>query len=187
MYSTSDFRKGLKVEIDGAPYVMVENQFVKPGKGQAFHRVRLKHMITGAVLDRTFKSGETVGKADVSEEKMQYLYEADGQYHFMNTTTYEQVAVALEELGDTKNYLTENLECSILLWNGRPVAVEPPTFVELQITSCDPGIRGDTVTGASKPATLTTGYILQVPLFVEQDEWIRIDTRTGQYLDRAKR
>jgi len=187
MYSSSDFRKGLKIEIDGKLYVMVENEFVKPGKGQAFHRTRLKHMLTGQVLDRTFRSGETVAKADVSEDDMQFLYETDGDYHFMNSKTFEQISIPEEALGDAKNYLSENLECMVLIWNGRPVAVEPPTFVELQITECDPGVRGDTVSGATKPATLSTGYVLQVPLFVEQGEWIRIDTRSGEYLDRAKK
>ena len=186
MYGTSEFRKGLKLEIDGNPYIMVDHQHVKPGKGQAFHRCRLKNMLTGAVLEKTFKSGESAAKADVAEADMQFLY-SDGDYHFMDTETYEQVAIAEEALGDTKNYLTENLECTVLKWNGRPVSVSPPTFVELEIVECDPGVRGDTVSGATKPATLSTGYTLQVPLFVEQGERIRIDTRTGQYLDRAKK
>ena len=187
MWSTTDFRKGLKVVIDGNPYVMVEDQFVKPGKGQAFHRCRLKNLITGAVLDRTFKSSESVAKADISEVTMQFLYKSDDEFNFMNTETFDQITIGSTALGDVENYLTENLECTVILWNDRAIAAEAPNFVEIQITQCDPGMKGDTVSGATKPATLSTGYTLQVPLFVEQDEWIRIDTRTGSYVDRAKR
>ena len=187
MYSTQEFRKGLKVEIDGNPYIIIDNQFVKPGKGQAFSRVRFKNLMTGNVLDRTFKSGDQVAKADISEDTMQFLYESGGDYYFMNTTTYEQLSTPAEKLGDAKHFLTENLECTVLLWNGRPIAVDPPNFVEMQIVECDPGIKGDTVSGATKPAKVTTGFQLNVPLFVDNGEWIRIDTRDGSYLDRVKR
>lgn len=187
MYNTSEFRKGLKLEIDGVPYIIVENQFVKPGKGTAFNRVRMKNLITGAVLERNIRSGENVPKADVEEEIMTFLYESGGEWHFMNHKTYEQVAVQPDILGDAKNYLAENLECHVLFWNQRVISVEVPNFVELQITKCDPGVRGDTVSGAGKPATLSTGYVVQVPLFVNEGEWIRVDTRTGEYMDRVKK
>jgi elongation factor P len=187
MYSTKDFRPGLRVEIDGAPYVIIENQFVKPGKGQAFNRVRLKNLITGSVLDRTWKSGEMLPPANVSDDTMQFLYESAGTFHFMNVKSYEQVELSEEQVGDAKNYLTENLEVFISFWGHRPISVSPPNFVELQISKCDPGVRGDTVSGATKPATLSTGYTVAVPLFVEEGEWIRVDTRTGQYMDRVKK
>lgn len=187
MYQTSEFRKGLKVEIDGTPYIIVENQFVKPGKGQAFNRVRFKNLLTGQVLDRTFKSGESVNRADILDETMQFLYQQGDEYHFMNTKTYEQVALTEEQLGDARAFLTENLEVSIQFWDGKPISVEAPNFVELQITQCDPGVRGDTVSGATKPATLSTGHVVQVPLFIEEGEWLRIDTRTGAYVDRVRK
>ena len=187
MYDTSEFRKGLRVELDGQPYVIIDNQFVKPGKGQAFNRVRFKHLITGAVLDRNIKSGENVPKADVTDENMQFMYESGGEYHFMNTKTYDQVVLHEEHVGESKNFLTENLAVMVSFWNGRAVSVDVPNFVELQIVKCDPGVRGDTVSGATKPATLSTGFVVHVPLFVEEGEWIRIDTRTGEYMDRVKR
>ena len=187
MINTSEFRKGVKVEIDGAPYVIIDNQFVKPGKGTAFNRVRFKNMITGSVLDRTIRSGDSVPKADIEQENMSFLYESGGAYHFMNQKSYEQMGMPAETLGDAKNFLTENLEVSVLVWNGRPITVEVPNFVEIQIVKCDPGARGDTVSGATKPATLSTGYVVDVPLFVNENEWIRIDTRTGEYMDRVKR
>lgn len=187
MYSTKDFRPGLKVEIDGSPFVIVDNQFVKPGKGQAFNRVRFKNLVTGSVLDRTFKSGETVKPADVSDESMQFMYKSGDEYHFMNLKSYEQVGLTEEQVGEARNYLTENLEVTISFWSGRPISVDVPNFVEMEIVSCDPGVRGDTVSGATKPATLSTGFVVQVPLFVEEGEWIRVDTRKGEYMDRVKR
>jgi len=187
MYGTNEFRKGLKVEIDGEPYVMVECQFVKPGKGNAFTRTRLKHMVTGAVLDRTYKSGEKVDKAHLEEHPMQCLYEQDGEFHFMNTGTYEQVGIPREMLGDDANWLHENLEVTVLFHNGQAISVDLPNFVELQITQCDPGVKGDTKSNVTKPATLSTGAVIQVPMFVSEGEWVRIDTRTGAYSERVKK
>jgi elongation factor P len=187
MYGTSEFRKGLKVELDGEPYVMVECEFVKPGKGNAFTRTRLKHMVTGAVLDRTYKSGEKVAKADLEEHPMQYLYEQEGEYHFMNTQSYEQVILSGTQLEEGANWLTENLQVNVLFHNGRPISVELPNFVELQVSACDPGVKGDTKSNTTKSATLSTGAVIQVPLFVSEGEWLRIDTRTGEYVERVKK
>ena len=185
MYDTSEFRKGLKFEMDGKPFVILDNQFVKPGKGQAFNRVRIKNLLNGNTLELNMKSGDTVKKADVATESMQFMYSTGSEWHFMNTKTYEQVALTEEQLGDAKNYLTENLEVQISFWNSKAIAVDVPNFIEVQITTCDPGARGDTVSGATKPATVSTGYVVAVPLFVDEGEWIRIDTRTGAYLDRS--
>ena len=186
MYSTSDLRKGLKIEIDGDPYLVVEAQFVKPGKGNAFTRCRLKNLSTGAVLERTYKSGESIGKPDLQEVRMRFLYEQDGEYHFMNTSSYEQVYLTREALGDAHLWLLEQMEVDILFHNNKAISVEVPNFVVLEVTQADPGVRGNTATGATKPATLQTGAVVQVPLFVEQGEKIKVDTRTGQYLERAK-
>src|SRR5688572_13004272 len=154
MYNTSEFRKGLKIEMDGKPFVIVDNQFVKPGKGQAFNRVKLKNLLSGAVLELNMKSGDTVPKADVNIENMQFMYSTGDEWHFMNTKTYDQVHLTEEQLGDAQNYLTENLEVTISFWNNKAIMVEVPNFIEAQITTCDPGARGDTVSGATKPATL---------------------------------
>ena len=187
MYDTNEFRKGLKIEMDGKPFVILDNQFVKPGKGQAFNRVRMKNLLSGNVLELNMKSGDTVKKADVTTENMQFMYTTGDEWHFMNTKTYEQVGLTEDQLGDAKNYLTENLEVQISFCNSKAIAVDCPNFIEIQITQCDPGARGDTVSGATKPATVSTGYVVAVPLFVDEGEWIRIDTRTGDYLDRVKK
>jgi elongation factor P len=187
MYGTNEFRKGLKIEIDGEPYVMVECEFVKPGKGNAFTRTKLKHMVTGAVIDRTYKSGEKVDKADLAEVTMQFLYEQDGEYHFMNTESYEQVALSRDRMEDAHNWLTENLEVNVLLHNGQPISLDLPNFVELEVTKCDPGVKGDTKSNTTKPATLSTGAVIQVPMFIAEGEWLRIDTRTGAYVERVKK
>jgi elongation factor P len=187
MYGTSDFRKGLKVEIDGQPYSMADCQFVKPGKGNAFARTRLKHMVTGAVIDRTYKSGEKVDKADLSENMMQFMYEQDGEFHFMDMKSYEQVGIPRERLEDAVDWLSPDLEVCVLLHNGLPISIELPNFVELQVVECDPGIKGDTKSNATKPAKLTTGAVIQVPMFIEAEEWLRIDTRSGAYVERVKK
>ena len=166
MYGTNEFRKGLKVEIDGDPYLMVECQFVKPGKGNAFTRTKLKHMVTGAVIDRTYKSGEKVGKAHLEEHPMQCLYEQDGEFHFMNMSTYEQVAIQRDMLGDDANWLHENLEVNVLFHNDKAISVDLPNFVELEIVECDPGVKGDTKSNVSKPAKVSTGAT---------NEWARIE------------
>jgi elongation factor P len=187
MYQTSDIRKGLKVEIDNHPYTVVDFQFVKPGKGCAFTRTKIKNLITGAVLERTYKTGERLKPADVEEVEMQYLYKDGDDYHFMNLEDYDQVPVSKEVLGNTVNYLLEDMTVQILMFRGRPVAVEVSNFIEAEITSCEPGLKGNTAQGGSKPATLSTGYEVRVPLFIEQGEWIKVDTRTGDYVERVRK
>jgi elongation factor P len=185
MYEVSDFRNGLKIEIDGEPYVIVEFQHVKPGKGNAFTRTKIKHLITGRVLDPTFKSGEKVGKPNIEEKEMQYLYREDDHYTFMDTATYEQVLVDKSAIGDMVQWLQENCNCAVLFWNDKPIGVSLPNFVNLKIIECEPGVRGDTATGASKPAKLETGATVNVPLFVNEGEVLKIDTRDGSYVERV--
>lgn len=185
MIPTSQFRNGLKVELDGEPFIIVEFQHVKPGKGGAFVRTRLKSLKSGLVQDRTFRSGEKLQRPDLEERKMQFLYQDDGQWHFMDTATYEQIFLTADHLGDEKNYLQENVVISALFHKGQPIGVQLPIFVDLTITKTDPGFRGDTATGATKPATLETGFVVQVPLFLNEGERVRIDTRTGEYNERA--
>ncbi len=185
-YSTNEFRSGLRIIIDGDPCIIVENEFVKPGKGQAFNRVRIRNLKTGRTVDKTFKSGESVEAADVIDTEMQYLY-ADGEFwHFMVPDTFEQYAVDEAAVGDARNWLKEQDMCQVTLWNNTPLIVLPPNFVELEITETDPGVRGDTASGGVKPATLSTGAVVRVPLFVEQGETVRVDTRSGEYVSRVK-
>ena len=186
MYETNAFRKGLKIEINGEPFVIVDFQHVKPGKGGAFVRTRLKNLITGNGNDVTFRSGDKVDKPDIEEKEMQFLYESGGEYHFMDTQSYEQLFLTVEQLGENKDFLKENIVIKAIFHNGRPIGVETPMFVELKIIKSDPGIKGDTATGATKPATLESGAIIQVPLFVEEGDVIRLDTRTREYLTRVK-
>jgi elongation factor P len=184
-YSTNEFRGGLKIILDGDPYTIVENEFVKPGKGQAFNRVRVRNLKTGRVTDRTFKSGDSVEAADVVETDMQYLY-TDGEFwHFMIPDTYEQVAADKNAVADAEQWLKEQDTCQVTLWNGNPLHVAPPNFVELKIVETDPGLRGDTAQGGVKPAKLETGAVVRVPLFVEEGEVVRVDTRKGEYVSRA--
>lgn len=185
MYSVADFRNGLKIEFEGEPYIIVEFQHVKPGKGNAFTRTKIKNLISGRVLDPTFKSGEKVGRPNVEEKEMQYLYKEGNHYTFMDSTNYEQTMIDGEILADAARWLKENCNCSVLFWNDRPIDVQLPNFVVLKITMCEPGIRGDTATGASKPATLETGAVVNVPLFVNEGESIKVDTRDGHYVERA--
>lgn len=185
-YSTSEFRSGLRIIIDADPCIIVENEFVKPGKGQAFNRVRIKNLKTGKVVDKTFKSGESVEAADVLDTDMQYLY-SDGEFwHFMVADTFEQYAADEKAVGDAKKWLSEQDVCQITLWNNEPLIVSAPNFVELEITETDPGVRGDTASGGVKPATLSTGAVVRVPLFVEQGEIIKVDTRSAEYVSRVK-
>lgn len=186
MIKTDQFRKKLKVELDGDPYIMVDVDFVRPGKGQGFVRTKLKNLITGAVVERTFKSNEAVNQAQVQDNDMQFLYADGSQYTFMNTQNYEQVSVGEDVLGDAVNYIYENMVCTISFFNDMPISCDVPNFVELQIVDCEPGIKGNTATNAMKPAVVSTGYKVNVPLFVENGEWIRIDTRTGSYSERCK-
>lgn len=184
-YSTNEFKSGLKVMLDGDPAAIVDNEFVKPGKGQAFNRVRIRNLKTGRVIERTFKSGETIEAADVVDVEMQFLYN-DGQFwHFMNPVTYEQLAADKNAVGDNAKWLKEQDVCIITLWNGVPLAVEPPNTVTLKIVETDPGVRGDTSGGGGKPATLETGAVVRVPLFVQNGEAIKVNTRTGEYVSRA--
>lgn len=185
MYETQDFRNGLKILYDDQPYVIIEFQHVKPGKGNAFTRTKIRNLITGRVLDPTFKSGDKLGRPDVEEKQMQYLFQDGVHFTFMDNNTYDQVLVDREALGDSVQWLMENCDCHILFWNGRAIGVQVPTFVVMTITHCEPGVRGDTATGASKPATLESGAVVQVPLFINEGERIKIDTRTGQYVERA--
>ena len=185
-YSTNEFRSGLKILIDADPCVIVENEFVKPGKGQAFNRVRIRNLKTGRVVDRTFKSGDSVEAADVVDVDMQYLY-TDGEFwHFMMPDTFEQHAAGAAAVEGATQWLKEQDMCLVTLWNGAPLAVQPPNFVELTITETDPGLRGDTAQGGVKPATLETGAVVRVPLFIETGEVIKVDTRSGEYVSRVK-
>lgn len=185
-YSTNEFRAGLRLMVDDAPCAIIENEFVKPGKGQAFNRVKLRNLLTGRVVDKTYKSGESLPGADVIETDMQYLYNDGEQWHFMHPDTYEQLSATGDTLGDIVQWLKEQDTCKVLLWNGEPIAVTPPNFVELRVTETEPGVRGDTASGANKPAVLETGASVRVPLFVDNGELLRIDTRTGEYVSRVK-
>lgn len=186
LYSTNEFKSGLKVILDGDPCTILENEFVKPGKGQAFNRVKFRNLKTGRVLERTFKSGDTIESADVVDTEMQYLY-SDGEFwHFMVPDTFEQHAADANVVQDAAKWLRAQDTCAVTLWNGVPLAVTPPNFVVLQVTDTEPGVRGDTATGGTKPATLETGAVVRVPLFVEEGDLIKVDTRTGEYISRAK-
>ena len=185
-YSTNEFKGGLKIMIDGDPCAIIENEFVKPGKGQAFNRVRIRNLKTGRVVDKTFKSGESFEAADVIDTDMQYLY-ADGDFwHFMVPDTYEQYAADENAVSEARQWLKEQDVCQVTLWNNSPLIVTPPNFVELSIVETDPGVRGDTAQGGVKPAHLETGAVVRVPLFIEQGEVIRVDTRSGEYVGRVK-
>lgn len=186
-YSTNEFRSGLKVMLEGDPCSIIENEFVKPGKGQAFNRVKLRNLINGRVWERTFKSGETIQGADVMDRDMEYLY-SDGEFwHFMVTDgSYEQFAADEKAISDAKDWLKEQVVYNVVLFNDAPLAVMPPNFVELEVTDTEPGIRGDTATGAVKPATLSTGATVKVPLFVDNGDVLKVDTRTGEYVSRVR-
>lgn len=186
MYSTPDFRKGLKIELNGEPFAIVDFLHVKPGKGGAFVRTTLKSLISGNVIDRTFRSGEKIDKPDLEERIMQFLYESDGEFHFMDSETYDQLFLTEEQLGDARNYLQENVTITVLFHNGKPIGVEVPIFVELVVANTEPGLRGDTASGGSKPAVLQTGMTVQVPLFINEGDILKIDTRTGKYIERVK-
>ncbi len=185
-YTTNEFRAGLKILIDGDPCAIVENEFVKPGKGQAFNRVKIRNLKTGRIVDRTYKSGESVEAADVIDLEMQYLYYDGNLWHFMEPDSYEQHAAGENAVGEAVNWLKEQDSCNVTLWNSQPLLVEPPKFVELEIIETDPGVRGDTAQGGVKPAKLETGAVVKVPLFVEQGELIRVDTRSREYVSRVK-
>ena len=186
-YSTNDFKSGLKVMLDGNPCSIMENEYVKPGKGQAFNRVKLRNLKTGKVLEKTFKSGDSLEGADIVEVEMNYLYNDGEMWHFMDPESFEQIAADKNAMGDAAKWLKDdsNEKCTIMLWNGVPLTVNAPNFVVLQIVETDPGVRGDTSGGGGKPAKLETGAVVRVPLFVQQEDKVRVDTRTGEYLERA--
>ena len=186
MADTTDIKKGFKMLINGQPYAVVDHQFVKPGKGQAFIRTKLKNMMTGAVIDRTFKSGEKLEKADTEERTMQYLYPEGDMYVFMDNETYEQMRISKDVLAENTYYLLDNMNIDVMLFEGKPIGVTPPTFVELEVVETEPGFKGDTSGNTTKPATLTTGLQVNVPLFVNQGDMLKIDTRTGEYVERVK-
>jgi elongation factor P len=184
-YSTNEFKSGLKILLDGDPYTVLENEFVKPGKGQAFNRVKIRNLKTGRVVDKTFKSGDTVEGADVVEQDMQYLY-SDGEFwHFMVPDTFEQFTADKRAVADAEQWLKAEDSYIITLWNGVPLAVTPPNSVTLKVVETDPGVRGDTAQGGVKPARVETGAVVRVPLFVEEGDVIKINTRTGEYVSRA--
>lgn len=185
-YNTNEFRSGLKLLIDGDPYTIVENDIVKPGKGQAFNRVKIRNLKTGRVVDRTYKSGESVEVADVVEYEMQYLYSDGDQWHFMDPQSFEQYSAGVEAVSEARNWLKEEDICSVTLWNNTPLLIEPPNFVELKIVETDPGLKGDTAQGGIKPARLETGATVRVPLFIEEGEIIKVNTRNGEYVSRVK-
>jgi elongation factor P len=185
-YSTNEFRGGLKIMIDGDPCSIVENEFVKPGKGQAFNRVKIRNLKTGRVVEKTYKSGDSVEAADVIDTSLQYLYYDGSHWHFMDPDSFEQYQADETAMGEAAKWVKEQDICGVTLWNGAPLSVDPPNFVVLQITETDPGLKGDTSGGGGKPATLETGAVVRVPLFVQTGESIKVDTRTGAYVSRAK-
>lgn len=186
IYSTNEFKNGLKVMVDNAPCALLDCEFVKPGKGQAFTRVKIRNLKTGRVVERTYKSGDTLPSADVGDVEMQFLYTDGAHWHFMVPETFEQYALTEEALGDSRQWLKEQDLCIITLWNNEPIQVTPPNFVNLVITETDPGLRGDTSGGGGKPATLETGAVVRVPLFIQTGELIKVDTRKGEYISRVK-
>lgn len=185
-YSTNEIKSGAKLMIDGDPCTVIDNEFVKPGKGQAFNRIKYRNLLTGRVIERTFKSGDSIEGADVVEKPMQYLYNDGEFWHFMEPSTFEQFAAERNAVDEASQWLKEEAECTVTLWNGAPINVVPPNFVQLKITQTEPGVRGDTSGGGTKPATLETGAVVRVPLFVNEGEIVKVDTRTAEYVSRAK-
>jgi elongation factor P len=184
---TTDIRKGLKIQIDGVPYAILEHQFVKPGKGQSFTRCRIRNLMTGASIEKTWKSGESVELADVETRKLNFSWDEGDSLVFMETATGEQLHVMKEKVGDEVRFLSEGLDVDVTLFNGNAIGIELPPSVVLQITESEPGIKGDTASGATKPAKLSTGAVVNVPLFVKEGEWVKVDTRTGEYLERVNK
>lgn len=185
-YNTSEFKSGLKILIDGDPYVIVDNEMVKPGKGQAFNRVRVRNLKNDRTIERTWKSGDTVEAADVNDVDMQYLYQDGDFWHFMVPDNFEQHTAGKTAVGDAAKWIKDGTVCIVTLWNGVPLVVTPPPHIELKIVETDPGLRGDTATGGQKSAKLETGAVVRVPLFLNEGESVRVDTRTGEYISRAK-
>jgi elongation factor P len=185
-YTTSEIRSGMKLLLDAEPYSVIDNEFVKPGKGQAFNRIKVRNLKTSRTIERTFRSGESIEAADVVDTEMQYLYQEGDFYHFMMPDNFEQYTAGKAAVGEGAQWLKDGIVCIVTLWNGEPLVVTPPAHIELKIVETDPGLRGDTATGGQKPAKLETGAVVRVPLFINEGEVIRIDTRTGEYVSRAK-
>jgi elongation factor P len=186
MYECGDLRKGLKIEIDGDPYIIVQFEFVKPGKGQALYKCKLKNMVTGVQFDRTFRSSEKFNEANLEEREMEYLYFEGVRYCFMNTTTYDQEFLTEEQIGEAKDFLKENTVCNALFFQDKQIGISLPNFINLEVKKTAPWVKGDTASGDTKPATLETGYVIQVPPFIEEGASVKIDTRTGEYVERVK-
>ena len=186
IYKTSDFRKGLKVQIDGEPYLMIEMNFVKPGKGNAFYKCKLRNLIRNSILDRTYKGGDSLEAADIEETDVQFLYRQGDTFVFMDNTTFEQYELSADQVSDNWRYLTENLVCSVVLFNGLPITMTPPNHVVMKIEFCDPGAKGDTATNVTKPVKVETGAEFQAPIFINMGDVIKIDTRTGDYVERVR-
>ncbi len=187
MVQLSDFKKGTKILIEGQPYTVTDFQHVKPGKGNQFTRTKLRNLITGSNLERTFKSGEKFESPDVMIRTMNFLYKDDSGYNFMDQTSYEQIVMSADEVGEAINFLIENLECQVLFFNERPIGVDVPKSVNLRVVQTEPGVRGNTVTGGSKPATLETGHIVSVPFHISEGDLLKVDTRSGEYVERVNK
>ena len=185
-YKTSDFRKGLKVQIDGEPYLMVEMNFVKPGKGNAFYKCKMRNLLRNTMLDRTYKGGDSLEAADIEETDVQYLYRQGDTFVLMDNTSFEQYELSADQVSDNWRYLTENLVCSVVLFNGLPITMTPPNHVTMKIDFCDPGAKGDTATNVTKPVKVETGAEFQAPIFINMGDVIKIDTRTGDYVERVR-
>ena len=185
-YTTSEIRSGMKLLLESEPYAVIDNEFVKPGKGQAFNRIKVRNLKTGRTIERTFRSGESLEAADVVDMEMQYLYQEGDFWHFMVPENFEQYTAGKPAVGDNAQWLKDGVICIVTLWNGEPLLVTPPAHIELKVVETDPGLRGDTATGGQKPAKLETGAVVRVPLFINEGEVLRIDTRTGEYVSRAK-
>ena len=186
-YNTSEFRKGLKVQLEGEPFLMVEMDFMKPGKGQAVYRAKLKSLISGRVIDRSYRSGDTIEAADIEERSVQYLYQDGTYYHFMDPESFEQYELTVEQIGDVAKWLVEEMLCEVVFWDNRAITVTPPTFVDLKVTYTEPGAKGNSTGNVQKPATLETGAEINVPIFINVDDVLRIDTRTGTYVERVSK
>ena len=186
-YNTSEFRKGLKVQLDGEPFLMVDMEFMKPGKGQAVYRAKLKSLISGRILDKSYRSGDTIEAADIEERSVQYLYQDASHYHFMDPESFEQYELAHEQIGDVAKWLVEEMVCEVVFWNGSAITVTPPTFVELEVTYTEPGAKGNSTGNVQKPATLQTDAEISVPIFINVGDVLRIDTRTGTYVERVSK
>jgi len=186
MYESGDLRKGLKIEINGEPYIIVQFNFVKPGKGKALYKCKLKNMLSGVIFDQTFRSSEKFKEADLEEQEMEYLYSDGNNYCFMNTSTYDQEFLSEDQVGDLLKFLKENTVCNVLFFDGRAIGISLPNFVNLRVVKTDPWVKGDTAAGSTKPAILETDYVVQVPPFVEKGELVKIDTRIGEYVERVK-